>query len=508
MAESQNLKAPGWLRLAGLFGGAAAAILLMALPVPEGLSGSGQTVLAVAAVMSIWWITEALPIPVTALLPLVLFPLLGVMSMASTAAPYGHHLVFLFLGGFVLALGVERSGLHRRIALHVILIVGEGTSRLVFGFMLATALLSMWISNTATVMLMLPIALAVITQVRGQQSEGSSAFALALLLGLAYAASIGGVATLIGTPPNIVLAGVFSKLYPHAPGIGFVEWMMFGLPVAAVFLPLSWFLLVRVLPATRLGKESGNAAGRPALRQALTELGPMKSSEKKVLTVFLLTAACWVFRSPLAVGPVHIPGLTMIFPEIQDATIAMAAALVLFLLPGEEKGSLFTWPQIQSGIPWGILLLFGGGFALAEGMLQSGVTVYLGNSLLGLKGLPLWLTILLICTLLTFLTELTSNTATATILLPVLASAAVTLGYNPLLFMVPAALNASFAFMLPVATPPNAIVFSSSFISIRQMATTGLLLNIVGVILVTGMMLLLGIEVFAIDPMTLPTWVH
>ncbi len=509
MAEARSLQTPAWLRIAGLLGGAAAALLLMLLPAPEGLSGAGQAVLATAALMAVWWITEALPIPVTALLPLVLFPVLNVMPMAATAAPYGHHLVFLFLGGFVLALAVERSGLHRRIALRVILIIGEGPSRLVFGFMLATAVLSMWISNTATVMLMLPIALAVIDQMRaGGDTRAGSPFAVALLLGLAYSASIGGVATLIGTPPNIVLAGVLAKLYPGAPEIGFVEWMMFGVPVAAIFLPVSWFLLVRVLPASRIAEGSGTASGTAALRESLRQLGRMKRSERMVLVVFVLTAAGWVFRTPLEIGVVQLPGLTMLFPNVTDATVAMAAALVLFLLPGSDGGALFSWNEIQRGIPWGILLLFGGGFALAEGMRESGVTLYLGSWLTGLEGLPLWVTILLICTLLTFLTELTSNTATATILLPVLGSAAVTLGYNPLLFMVPAALNASFAFMLPVATPPNAIIFSSSFISIRQMAATGFLLNLVGVLLVTGMMLLLGLEVFSIDPAMLPAWVR
>jgi sodium-dependent dicarboxylate transporter 2/3/5 len=348
----------------------------------------------------------------------------------------------------------------------------------------------------------------VITQVRGEQPEGSSHFAVALMLGLAYSASIGGIATLIGTPPNIVLAGVLSKLYPGAPKIGFVQWMMFGVPIAAVFLPVCWFLLVRVLPASRLGRESGNAAGRPALRLALRDLGPMKRSERLVLAVFFLTALSWIFRAPLTIGSLQLPGLTMIVPQITDATVAMAAALLLFLLPDRDGERLIDWSDIQRGVPWGILLLFGGGFTLAEGMRQSGVTLYLGSWLLGMQGLPLWVSILLVCTLLTFLTELTSNTATATVLLPVLASAAVTLGYNPLLFMVPAALSASFAFMLPVATPPNAIVFSSSFITIRQMATTGLLLNIVGVLLVTAMMYLIGMQVFAIDPGALPLWVR
>lgn len=510
MAERRSLQTPRWLRLTGLPLGAAVAAGILALPAPLGLSPAGQAVLATAALMALWWITEALPLPVTSLLPLLLYPLLGVMPMADAAAPYAHELVFLFLGGFVLALAVERSGLHRRIALRVIFFVGAGPSRLVLGFMIATAILSMWISNTATVMLMLPIALAVVAQVRGEQAaDGSRNFSVALLLGVAYAASIGGVGTLIGTPPNIVLAGVLTRLYPDAPAIGFVQWMSFGVPVVLLFLPVTWLLLVRVLPFSRL-KATGtdDGAGRPALRAAMAELGPMGRSEQFVLAVFLLTAAGWIFRTPLDFGLLRLPGLTMLFPEITDATVAMAAAMLLFLLPGKDGGALFSWQEIQRGIPWGILLLFGGGFALAEGMRQSGVTLALGAALTGLEGLPLWAVLLLVCTLLTFLTELTSNTATASILLPVLASAAVTMGYHPLLLMVPAALNASFAFMLPVATPPNAIVFSSSFISIREMAGTGIVLNLVGILLVVAMMLLIGVPVFGIDTVQLPSWVQ
>lgn len=507
MADLPVAQAPRWLRRTGLGGGAAAAVLLLLIPTPDGLSAAGQAVLSVAAVMAVWWITEALPIPVTSLLPLVLFPLLGVLPMAASAAAYADQLVFLFLGGFIIALGVERSGMHRRIALRIILIMGEGPSRIVLGFMIATAALSMWMSNTATVLLMLPIALAVIDQVHGRMPEQKGPqFAVALMLGLAYAASIGGVATLIGTPPNIVLAGVLTKLYPDAPPIGFVQWMTFGLPVAAVFLPVCWLLLVRVLPATRLGTSTRSSEGRAALRQSLRSLGPMRREEWLVFTVFLLTAAGWIFRTPVHIGGVHLPGLTLLLPGITDATVAMTAALLLFLLPGREGGSLLTWPEVQKSIPWGVLLLFGGGFALAEGMRQSGVMLYFGRWLTGMQGLPLWVDILLVCTVLTFLTELTSNTATAMILLPVLASAAVTLVFNPLLFMVPAALNASFAFMLPVATPPNAIVYASSFITIRQMATTGLFLNIIGVLLVTGMMLLIGMDIFSIDPGALPSW--
>ncbi|MBR9977724.1 MAG: SLC13/DASS family transporter [Bacteroidetes bacterium] len=512
MRETLETPASGRLRYGGLFAGALTAIVFLLLPLPEGLDERGRAVMATTALMAIWWMTEALPIPVTALLPLILFPLFDVMSMPEVAIPYGHHLVFLFLGGFVLALAVERSGLHRRIAIRIILIVGERPSRLVLGFMLATAALSMWISNTATVMLMLPIALAVIEHVRSSCADdadpvrGKGNFAIALLLGIAYAASIGGVATLIGTPPNIVLAGVLAKLYPEAPDISFVRWMMFGVPVAALFLPLAWLLLVHVLPGSRIGNARGAAGARLSTQTCIALPGLMSRDERLVLLVFLLTAAGWMFRVPLDLGFTTLPGLTMLFPRIGDSTVAMISAVLLFLLPGQRGGAILTWKEVRHGLPWGILLLFGGGFALAEGMRDSGVTLWLGNLFTGAEGLPLWLLLLLICGIFTFTTELTSNTATAAILLPVLASTAVSFGYHPLMFMVPAAFSASFAFMLPVATPPNAIVFSSSMVSIRQMAATGLLLNLIGVLLITVMMLLLGVEVFGIDNNVLPVW--
>ncbi|MCB2206480.1 DASS family sodium-coupled anion symporter [bacterium] len=509
MPQAQSLQSPAVLRGTGLLLGAALFAVILLLPMPEALGIHGQQVLATATLMAVWWMTEALPIPVTALLPLLLFPAFGMMSVTDAAAPYAHPLVFLFLGGFVLALAVERSGLHRRIALRVILIVGSGPARLVLGFMLATAFLSMWISNTATVMLMLPIALAVIEQVRPDDADTSfPRFAVAILLGVAYAASIGGVGTLIGTPPNIVLAGVLSQLYPQAPPIGFVQWMLFGIPIVLIFLPLTWLLLIRVLPTTRLQHVRIAGEKRTGIRAALLEMGTMKRSERLVLAVFLLTAAGWIFRVPLQIGSLRIPGLTDVLPDITDTSIAMAAAVLLFLLPGEKRRPLFTWHEIQRGIPWGILLLFGGGFALAQGMQQGGVTGYFGSALTQLQDIPIWGMILLTCLLLTFLTELTSNTATASILIPVMAAAAVSLGEHPMLLMLPAALNASFAFMLPVATPPNAIVFSSPWIGIRTMAKTGIVLNLIGVALVTVMMYLLGTAVFSISFDSLPAWVR
>ncbi len=504
---AQSVQSPALLRGIGLLLGAALFAVILLLPPPAALGPSGQQVLAIAALMAVWWMTEALPIPVTALLPVLLFPLFGLMSVREAAAPYAHDLVFLFLGGFVLALGVERSGLHRRIALRVIMFVGSGPARLVLGFMLATAFLSMWISNTATVMLMLPIALAVIEQMRPPDASNSfPRFAVALLLGVAYAASIGGTGTLIGTPPNSVLAGVLTQMYPEAPPIGFVQWMLFGLPLVAIFLPVTWILLVRLLPTTRLQGVAVHESGRTAIRASLRELGPLRRVERLVLGVFILTAAGWVFRAPLDLGFLRVAGLTDIFPALTDASIALAAAVLLFLLPGEKGKALFAWPDIQRGIPWGILLLFGGGFALAEGMRQSGVTLFVGGLLTSFDGMPLWGMLLLTCLLLTFLTELTSNTATASILIPVMAAAAVSIGQHPLMLMLPAALNASYAFMLPVATPPNAIVFSAPWISIRVMARTGLLINVLGAFLVTAMMYLLGMTAFSIVLDVLPAW--
>lgn len=494
------------MRRLGLLLGAVAFLAIALLPEPAGLGREGKMALASAALLALWWMTEALPIPVTSLLPLLLFPLLGVLDMQSAAAPYSDQLVFLFLGGFILALGVERSGLHRRIALHVIGRIGASESRLVLGFMLATAALSMWISNTATVMLMLPIAMAVLSNTGSRHSPSARGFSPALLLGIAYAASIGGTATLIGTPPNIVLAGVMRKLYPNGPEISFVQWMLFGVPLAALFLPLVWILLVRILPGTRVHSAVASRETHSSVRRELETLGPMHPAEKKVLLLFLFTALGWVFRSPIDLGSFRLPGISDMLPQVTDATIAVTSAVVLFFLNGDRDQRLLTWKDVQSGVPWGILLLFGGGFSLAEAMRSSGVTLYLGGLIQGMHTVPTFVVVLSVCLLLTFLTELTSNTATASILVPVMAAAAVALGEHPLLLALPAALNASFAFMLPVATPPNAIVFSTSLVSIRTMALTGFVFNLLGVVLVALLLYALGFEVFGIVPDTVPVW--
>jgi len=501
----------------GLILGPSVFLTVFFFPHPSALSATAQAMTAIAALMTIWWLTEAIPIPATSMLPLALFPLFGVSTMQEAASPYSNHLVYLFLGGFMLALAIERVNLHRRIALNVIRLVGSSPTRLVLGFMLSTAFISMWISNTATMLMMLPIALAVISEMAKPREDeldhtpAVRSFSVALLLGIAYASSIGGVGTLIGTPPNIVFAGFVRKLYPSAPEIGFFQWMLFGIPLVVIFLPLTWFMITRVvaeIPLTRL--HLGKDLAADMLVSELRSLGNLSAAERRVLIIFLITTLAWIFRAPLELGAVRVPGLVDLLPGLTDSAVAMIAGTSLFVIPLGKRGSGFimNWETVQRGVPWGVLLLFGGGFALADGLERSGITLFLGQQIAGMSAVPVLVMILLVCTLLTFLTELTSNTATATILLPVMASAAVALGQHPFLFMIPATLNASFAFMLPVATPPNAIIFSSTFLTVRQMARAGFVLNFIGIVLVTGLMYLIGFQLFGISLDHLPAWMQ
>lgn len=461
-------RAPATSRRVWIGIGSAAALAVLALPETL-MPTAAAAVAAVAILMATLWITEAIPIPATALLPVVLFPLLDVMPVGATTANYANHLVFLFLGGFLIAAAVQRCGLHRRIALALLRRVGERQDHMVLGFMAATGLLSMWLSNTATAMMMLPIALAVTAQTgHGTRSE----FGRALMLGIAYSASIGGVATLIGTPPNAVLAGIVEKT--QGVQIGFAQWLAFGFPLAAVMLMICWWYLTRV--ATPLGGH-GFGADSGQLAEELASPGPMRSSERRVLAVFATVAFLWVFRPLLPWD--WLAGLS-------DSTIAVAGAIVLFALPAgdqDDKGTLLDWPT-ASRIPWDVLILFGGGFALAEGFQQSGLTVWIGEQLGFLEAVH-WVVLAFTVALLTiFLTEVTSNTATASMLLPIVAGLAAAAGQHPLPAMVATALAASFAFMLPVATPPNAIVFASREITIAEMARAGIWMNLIGLALI------------------------
>jgi sodium-dependent dicarboxylate transporter 2/3/5 len=492
---------------------ALAAPFLLAMP------SQARATFAVTVLMGAWWMTVAIPIPATSILPMVLFPVLGILPSGTTASNYTNNNIFLFMGGFILALGIQRWSLHRRIALHVVHVVGTNPARMVLGFMLATAFLSMWISNTATALMMLPIALAVIGSMR-EVAEGKSmgGFAPALLLGVAYSASIGGLATPIGTPPNISFLRILEILYPEAPTYSFGRWIVAFLPLVVLFLPITWLLLTRVVH--RLRRESVGA-GRQVIEEGLAGLGPMSPSEKRMLWVFTTTAILWITRGDLVLGSLVIPGwagllerslgLEYLSGYLHDATVAVAMAVLTFLIPGEpdkhgRPRKLMDW-ETAVQLPWGILLLFGGGFALALAYKESGLSRYLGESFAGhLQGLHPILLVAGICFLLTFLTEVTSNTATTEVVLPVLAGTAGAMGVNPLMLMIPATLSASCAFMLPIATPPNAIVFGSGELEMRQMVRAGVLLNFIGVILISLIFYFLSSRLLGIDLGTVPVW--
>lgn len=476
---SAALAGPRPVQRLGFILGAAVFVLILALPAPASLGGPGWRTAAVGTLMAIWWMTEAIPIPATALLPLALFPILGVLDMPSAAAPYANELIFLFMGGFLLAAAMEKWGLHKRVALGIMSRVGTSPSRLVLGFMIATGFISMWISNTATAAMMLPIAIAVGEMLRPKNGGGSYAFGTALMLGVAYSASIGGVATLIGTPPNAVFAGAAGELL--GVEIGFAQWMAVGLPVAAVLMPVTWLLLLRLYPP---GELSGDAAS--IIRAETAGLGRASRGEKVTAVVFVLTALAWVLRAEKSIGGVTIPGIETWAPNVEDSTVAMIAALVLFLVPVDWRRGEFTldWRSAK-GIPWDVLVLFGGGLSLARGMEVSGLAAWIGGTVSALGGVPPIVVVLAVTTLIVFLTEVTSNTATATMAMPVVAGAATGLGVDPLLPMAAVALSASMAFMLPVATPPNAMVFASGYVTIPQMSRAGFWLNLCSIAVIT-----------------------
>lgn len=477
------------LRWAGFAIGLIVALGLWFL-LPESVGHNARLTAAIAGLMASWWMTEAIPIPATALVPLVAFPLFSQPIAAEGAEPkpltfsqvgasYGNATIFLFMGGFFIALAMQRWNLHRRIALGVLRIMPNSPGAMIAGFMIATAFLSMWVSNTATAVMMLPIGMSVLTLVN--EATGKSAttsakdiitsnFGTALMLGIAYAASLGSLGTLIGTPPNTFLAGYMAET--QGVTISFVGWMVVGVPISVVFLVITWFLLVKVLFKPEISTIPG---GRELIRKELDRLGPISSGEKRVLGVFILTALAWI----------TIP---LIFdkPPIDDAGIAMASGLLLFLLPaGAERGvKLLDWHSAKE-LPWDVLLLFGGGLALSSMFEKSGLTKVIGDMASGMAGLPLVLVIAVLAAAILFLTELTSNTATGATFIPVAAGIAMGMDVNVLLFAAPVALAATCAFMLPVATPPNAVAYGSGYVTIGQMVRGGVWLNLIGVALIT-----------------------
>jgi len=474
---------PGWPRVLALVGGplAGLAVYLLADPsLAPGLSEPGRRAAAVLIWMAVWWLTEALPLAATALLPIPLFPLLGVASIGEATAPYANKVIFLFMGGFMLALAMERSNLHKRIALFIVSLVGTRPSMLVAGFMLAAGLMSMWVSNTATAVMMFPIGLSIIALVRERTGESFPHFALCLMLGIAYASSIGGVATPIGTPPNAILLGFLSEEYGFE--VTFQQWMQVGLPMVAVMLPLTWLVLTRVVYPIRLKSIPGGAEFIRAERAAL---GPVSRHERIVMVIFFLTVGAWVLRDPLGM---LIPSWKWLLDRADDSVIAIAAATALFAIPVNLRRREFAldWETAER-LPWGVLILFGGGLSLAAGVTKSGLDTYIGGHAGALHGLHPVLVIAVISGAIIFLTEVTSNTATATIFFPILAGVAPALGMDPMLLLVPVCMGVSCAFMLPMATPPNALVFGTGLVSIRQMAKAGLWLNILSTVLVTVM---------------------
>lgn len=492
----------------GLFLGSILFFIMLIVPTPGGMEPEAQKMAAVALLMATWWMTEAIPIPATSLLPIALFPLLGIMHTKDAAAPYASHLIFLFMGGFIIALAMQRWNLHRRIAMNIIKVVGFSPGRLIFGFMAATAALSAFVSNTATTVMMMPIGLAIIHHVIVEgKKEGLDkeidfrpekfAFGLNLMLGIAYAASIGGIATLIGTPPNTVLAGYLTKTYGYE--ITFAKWMMVGVPLVLVMLPLCWLWLTRFANPMKLKKVPG---GRNLIVEELRTMGAMSTGERWTALVFFLTAMGWIFSKQF--GPVVFSDPKL----VTDGTIAMTGALLLFVIPIDWKKNLFVmnW-EWASKMPWGVLILFGGGLSMADGFQTTKLANWIGNQVGLMENAPVLILVIAVTTLIIFLTELTSNTATAAMVMPILSAVAIGLGQNPLLLIVPAAIAASCAFMLPVATPPNAIVFGSGYVTIPQMVKSGLGLNIFGIIVTVIVTYLVVIPVFGVDVGTIPEWV-
>ena len=475
------------------------------------LGAQACRVAAVALLMATWWICESIPLAATSLIPLVAFPLMKIVPAREVAASYASPEIYLFMGGFFIAVAMQRWKLHRRIALGIVSSVGARGDRIILGFMAATAFLSMWISNTATTMMMLPIAFAVIVTLEEHAggANGFTPFKIALMLSIAYAANIGGIGTLIGTPPNIVFAAQIRSLFPDAEEISFVKWMMVGVPLVLVFVPITWFVLTRV--SFRGARIDLGTGGEEVIARERSGLGPINPGERRTLIVFVLTVLAWITRADISIGSLTLRGWASLFSlgsYIHDSTIAIAAALALFIIPVDWRRGVFvlSWKSARD-IPWGILILFGGGIALGKGFSQSGLAAEIAGAMGLVSAAPLVVLIVVTALLVTFLTEVTSNTAIATIFLPILAATAVGLGLHPFIVMVPATISASCAFMLPVATPPNAIVFSSGVVPMTGMVRAGVVMNLIGVVLVTLVLYLLVIPVFGISPTRLPAWV-
>jgi len=519
-------------------------LVVLFAPVANDMPGPARRTAAVAAAMAVLWLTQAIPLGATSLIPLAAFPLLGIQAAKDVSKAYINDSVFLYLGGFIIALGIERWGLHRRMALHVVRVVGVGPRRIVLGFALATGFLSMWISNTAAAMLMIPIAIALLRSMDEISANGgrepseqldtnSRKLGVALMLAVAYSASIGGMTTLVGTPTNIGFRQIFATTFPDAPEVSAGQWMTSFIPMGAVMLLAMWGVLTFDLrPSAAVA-----SLGRSFFNDRLRALGTPSPAERRMFVIFAVTALLWLFRTPLSIsgdadtaplipgwGPVVSGALISLGVSkdvaqemVTDSTVAVLMAVLMFFIPAgispeipdgshSTRFNLMDWPTANR-LPWEVLLLFGGGFALADGFAASGLSQYVGDEFaMAFGGQPAWVLVIATCALLTFLTEFTSNTATCNIVLPILAPAAVRMGIDPRLMMVAAALSASCAFMLPVATPPNALVFGSGRVSVGDMARRGFILNLVGVVVVTLAILWSYAPQAGIEAHRVPDW--
>lgn len=478
----------------GLIGGVLIFAVMLLSPAPGGLSAEAWHTAAVTVLMGIWWITEAIPISATALVPMVAFPVLGVGSISEATSPYANPLIFLFMGGFVIALAMEKWRLHKRIALRIVNKVGVKPSSIIIGFIIASAFLSMWVSNTATAIMMLPIAVSILDLVEHDEEKGRLNFEIVMVLSIAYACNIGGMATLIGTPPNALFAGFVNENYGLE--IGFMEWMMVGIPIVLISLPLMYLILTKWIYPIKLDVLPG---GKELIERQVNSLGVLSSQEKKVAVVFISAALLWIFR----------PLVANIIPGVSDTGIAIAAALALFIIPEGKKNTdgLLIWSDTKR-LPWGVLILFGGGLSMASAISRTGLADWIGSSIGALNTWPVLVIMIVVIALIVFLTEMTSNTASTAAFLPIIASVAIGLGENPLLLAIPTVLGASCAFMLPVATPPNAIVYGSDRITIPEMSKAGFWLNIMFIILLSIASLTLFSWVFGIEEGVLPEWTN
>ena len=492
-----------------LVGGPVLFLVVYLAPLPETISPTGQAVLASGVLMAAWWITETIPLGATALMPIVLFPLLGIQSTLALLPSYAHWFVYLVLGGFIIGAAMQRWGLHKRLALGIISVIGATPSRTILGFMIATAFISMWVTNTATTVMMLPVAAAVVEHIR--KTSGDKAveeIGPALMLAIAYSSSIGGTGTIIGTGPNGIFVTQASKLFGQQ--IDFITWLRIGIPAVVVLIPLTWLYITKF--AFKMPPPT--AAAAEVIEEERRALGPMSRGEKSVAVVFAMCALLWLTRRSVDIGLFTIPGWEVLMPKtadgkamVSDTTVAILGAILMFAIPVDIKKRQFVIDiKTAMNVPWEVLLILGGGIALAGGFASSGLSGWVADHAMVLKGLHPAVIVLIVTLVITFVTELTSNTATSTICIPVLAYAAVGLGQHPYLFMLPCCLAVSMAFMLPVATPPNAIAFASGYVRARDMARTGFGLNLIAIVTITLLTMLLTTKLLGIELGVVPEW--